>query len=270
LKRLIKKSLDAKKRNIGEYSMKVKKVYLIILWILLLSTLLVTGCKQENDQLDIDFELGYEDSVKVSKGNPLTATIKNKGKEFIGELQIEVNQTQSESLIFAKEFQISENGEKEINMVIPVYTIQRKFKVAVISEGKQIFEDTIDVGSFISPNQAIVGVISDQPDEYRFLNSSNYNNYFGEQELMDYYYQSVQPKEEIKETNEPKIFYFDNHANPWDLSAAVLIIKNSGGFVTDLSGVDINPVSHKGYIVASANEKVRDEFLAMINEVFSH
>jgi len=198
-----------KMRSIGEYSMRVKKIYLITLW-LLLSTVIITGCKQEYEQLDIDFELGYEDSVKVSKGNPLTATIINNGEEFIGELQIEVNQTQSESLIFAKEFQISKNGKKEINMVIPVYTIQRKFKVTVVSEGKKIFEDTIDVGSFISPNQPIVGVISDQPDEYRFLNSSNYNNYNGEQELMDYYYQSVQPKEEIKETNKPKIFYFDN------------------------------------------------------------
>jgi len=64
------------------------------------------------------------------------------------------------------------------------------------------------------------------------------------------------------------IAHFDNNANAWDLSAAVLIIRNSGGFVTDLNGVDINPVSHKGYIVASSNEKVKKEFLAMINEVF--
>lgn len=65
------------------------------------------------------------------------------------------------------------------------------------------------------------------------------------------------------------IAHFDKNANAWDLSAAVLIIRNSGGFVTDLNGVNIDPVSHKGYIVASANERVRDEFLTMINEVFT-
>ncbi|MDY0117100.1 MAG: inositol monophosphatase family protein [Sulfurimonadaceae bacterium] len=61
------------------------------------------------------------------------------------------------------------------------------------------------------------------------------------------------------------IAFFENSANPWDLSAAYIIIKNMGGFVTDLDGVEIDPISHQGYIIASANEVVRDEFLAMIN-----
>ena len=63
------------------------------------------------------------------------------------------------------------------------------------------------------------------------------------------------------------IAHFDGYANAWDLSAAVLIIRNAGGYVTDLKGVDIDPVSHKGYIIASVNEKVKDEFLEMLNEV---
>ena len=61
------------------------------------------------------------------------------------------------------------------------------------------------------------------------------------------------------------IAHFSNSSNAWDLSAACLIIKNSGGFVTDLEGNDINPINHKGYIVASANKECRDDFLAMIN-----
>jgi len=61
------------------------------------------------------------------------------------------------------------------------------------------------------------------------------------------------------------IAYFNSNANAWDLSAACLIIKNSGGFVTDLEGVEIDPIHHKGYIIASANADARDDFLAMIN-----
>ena len=63
------------------------------------------------------------------------------------------------------------------------------------------------------------------------------------------------------------IAYFDNNANPWDLSAAAIIIKNCGGYVTDLEGKDIDPVNHKGYIVASANSIVRDEFLEMMKQL---
>ena len=61
------------------------------------------------------------------------------------------------------------------------------------------------------------------------------------------------------------IAYFSKAANAWDLSAACLIIRNSGGFVTDLEGVDIDPIHHQGYIIASANENARDDFLGMIN-----
>ena len=60
------------------------------------------------------------------------------------------------------------------------------------------------------------------------------------------------------------IAYFESPANAWDLSAACLIIINSGGFVTDLDGVEIDPINHQGYIIASANEKARDDFLGMI------
>ncbi len=66
------------------------------------------------------------------------------------------------------------------------------------------------------------------------------------------------------------IAYFDSPTKPWDISAAYLIIKNSGGFVTDLEGKEIDPINHKGYIVASANNKVKDEFLEMIKEVLEY
>ena len=63
------------------------------------------------------------------------------------------------------------------------------------------------------------------------------------------------------------IVYFNSYSNPWDLSAAVIIVRNSGGFVTDLEGNDIDAITHKGYILASANDIVRDEFLEMMSEM---
>ena len=63
------------------------------------------------------------------------------------------------------------------------------------------------------------------------------------------------------------IAHFEHHANPWDLSAAVLIVRNSGGFVTDLEGNDIDAVSHQGYIVVSANENIKREFLEMMSMI---
>lgn len=58
---------------------------------------------------------------------------------------------------------------------------------------------------------------------------------------------------------------FETSTSAWDISAACLIIKNSGGFVTDLDGNDIDPIHHKGYLVASADKPAKDEFLKMVN-----
>jgi myo-inositol-1(or 4)-monophosphatase len=60
---------------------------------------------------------------------------------------------------------------------------------------------------------------------------------------------------------------FESPASAWDLSAACLIVRNSGGYVTDLQGVDIDPINHKGYIIASANKEAKDQFLAMVNNL---
>ena len=65
------------------------------------------------------------------------------------------------------------------------------------------------------------------------------------------------------------IAHFENSANAWDLSAACLIVRNSGGYVTDLEGKDIDAIHHKGFIIVSANANVRDEFLAMINPLLN-
>ncbi len=59
------------------------------------------------------------------------------------------------------------------------------------------------------------------------------------------------------------ILYFDTLSHAWDLSASILILRNAGGFVTDLDGEDIDPISYKGFIVASASKRCRDEFLTM-------
>lgn len=62
------------------------------------------------------------------------------------------------------------------------------------------------------------------------------------------------------------ILYFETLSHAWDLSASILILRNSGGYVTDLQGRDIDPISYQGFIVASASKRCKEEFLAMIGE----
>ena len=38
---------------------------------------------------------------------------------------------------------------------------------------------------------------------------------------------------------------------------------------TPVSNIDINPINHKGYIIASANEEAKDSFLEMFNLIMN-
>ena len=54
--------------------------------------------------------------------------------------------------------------------------------------------------------------------------------------------------------------------DPWDYSAGVLMVRNAGGKVTDLQGIDIDPLSHRSYLVASWNPAVHEATLLLLGE----
>ena len=60
------------------------------------------------------------------------------------------------------------------------------------------------------------------------------------------------------------VLYFNTLSNAWDLSASILILRNAGGYVTDLDGKDIDPINYQGFIVASANAACKERFLSMM------
>lgn len=168
-----------------------------------------SGCESELSQLDVELTIGFQGAVKISEGNPVRASIINNGDEFNGELQVIVNQNDMESIIYAKEFQIPENGEKDIQLAIPVYTIQREFEVKIVEGNKTAFEDKVSVSRFISPFQPVVAVISDQPDNYKFFNASQFSQYQADDIMVDTYYNSSS-SDMVEAKQEVEVFYFDD------------------------------------------------------------
>ena len=53
-------------------------------------------------------------------------------------------------------------------------------------------------------------------------------------------------------------------SEPFDLAAGVMLVRNAGGRVVDLSGMDINAASHAGPFVAGIDEEARRKVLAAI------
>jgi len=194
-----------------------KQLSIIFMISFLLIVIALTGCSSDVSQLDIDLILGYEGAVKVSEGNPLTASITNNGEALTAELQIIIDMNEGESIIYAKEFQIPANGEKDISMVIPIYTIQSSFDVQIVAKGKTLYNEEIKADRFIAPTQPVIGVVTDKPDQYKFLKSAEYNQYYGENMMVDSYQYSMSSSkpygmidEDKKEQLDPVVFFFES------------------------------------------------------------
>jgi fructose-1,6-bisphosphatase/inositol monophosphatase family enzyme len=58
-------------------------------------------------------------------------------------------------------------------------------------------------------------------------------------------------------------------ADPFDLAAGVLLVREAGGDVTDLDGIPIDAATHSGPFIAATDAKSRDELASIIKRSMS-
>ena len=58
-------------------------------------------------------------------------------------------------------------------------------------------------------------------------------------------------------------------ADPFDLAAGVLLVREAGGDVTDLGGIPIDAATHSGPFIAAIDGKLRDELAGIIKRSMS-
>lgn len=197
--------------------MRSSKRLVVLAFMLLLVALTTIGCKKNPSEGKVQAELalGYDGTIKIDADNPLIAIIKNDGPAFQGELQVVVEDTGYSKVIIAMPFEIAENSQKEISMDVPVYMIQKKFEVSIVTEGDKVFEETLKINKILSPEKNVMAVITDTPDTYRFIENTpisnyvnpNYNTYLSYSSGMKMGMTVVEGQTESKEM---EVFYFDS------------------------------------------------------------
>jgi fructose-1,6-bisphosphatase/inositol monophosphatase family enzyme len=53
---------------------------------------------------------------------------------------------------------------------------------------------------------------------------------------------------------------------PYDLAAGVMLVRGAGGDVTDLAGISIDALDHKGPFIAGINEEARNKVAAIARD----
>ncbi|MDA3847784.1 MAG: hypothetical protein PF505_14795 [Vallitaleaceae bacterium] len=170
------------------------------------------------EDLEVQVELGYDKTGKIGEGNPVDFTVTNHGEDFSGEIQVYIEGTDGNLTIYAKAFDIANNSTKTISLTVPLLTIQRSFDVAIVSGKKTLYEETIKINEVYSPESAAIGVITSEVDQYRFLGNLSYLN-TNQKGNYDYYpmraYSSTMPvvDEPYTDSMSPKAVFLDGYSS---------------------------------------------------------
>jgi len=170
----------------------------------LLMMVLFVGCK-EKAALEMDVEIGRDGAVRIGTGNLVRATIHNNGTAFEGELSVLVGKEETKQIIIATPFTLEEGMEKQIDMYIPIYTIQKDVTVAITKNDQSVYQEVVHLERFLSPTHLIIGVITDYPDRYNFLKKVNLIQTQIKEEFA--YYNSLLKEEKITDRSVEVLFF---------------------------------------------------------------
>ena len=56
---------------------------------------------------------------------------------------------------------------------------------------------------------------------------------------------------------------------PYDLTAGVMLVRGAGGDVTDLAGISIDAIDHKGPFIAGIDEEARNKVAAIARDTLA-
>jgi len=191
----------------------LKGLLMLSLMLMIMSTQ-VLAIKTED--IEVQVVLGYDKTVKIGEGNPVEFRVTNHGEDFSGEVQVYIEGQDGNYTIYAKAFDLANNSTKTIELTVPLNTIQRSFDVAIASNKKTLYEETIKINEVYPPESAAIGVITDNPDQYRFLANLNYLN-TSKQFNYDYYPMrttssvGISIEEPYTSSVEPNAVFLDNY-----------------------------------------------------------
>ncbi len=189
------------------------KGYRQILFIGLFLIVALIGCSKEKTDLEIQATIGYDNVVKVSKGNPLEVTVQNFGGDIEGYIRTYYDVNGNQKVEMDKEIQIAGNTTKVFRLYLPVYRIQKSFDVELVVGNDVVASTTAKPTQTIAPYQSTMGILSDYPDDYRYLNDMEWMIPEGIQQEQDTfrnnYYQSTMDETNQEEDNRLKAIFLE-------------------------------------------------------------
>lgn len=127
------------------------------------------------DRFSVELQAGFDENYIVKKGIPVRGVITNHGNAFHGEVQIKAYTRKSdetkEYVIYYQKLDLEQGASKSIDMEATMGSIHKYIEITLVdAKGDKVYQDY----SFLvakDPNTIMFGVLSDSPQDLKYLNN---------------------------------------------------------------------------------------------------
>lgn len=151
-----------------------KIISLLLLSIIIISAMLGVSAEkaaENGGQLEVKYNVGFNDVYKIGYSTPINIDIKNKNKDINGQVEIRVPSSPGKYMSYVKPISLQKGAEKSITINVPIGNEYRsKYAINIYDGEKKIYENTITT---VANNNitTFIGILSDDFDSLSYINS---------------------------------------------------------------------------------------------------
>ncbi len=155
-----------------------KIISLLLLSIIFISAMLGVSAEKATEkaadysgQLEIKYNVGFNDIYKIGYSTPINIDIKNNYKDINGQVEIRVPSSPGKYMSYVKPISLQKGAEKSVAISVPIGNEYRsKYAINIYDGNDKIYENTI---STVANNNitTFIGILSDDFDSLSYINS---------------------------------------------------------------------------------------------------
>ncbi|MCM8711792.1 hypothetical protein M2651_12285 [Clostridium sp. SYSU_GA19001] len=134
---------------------------------------------EEKEQIKLKVQAGIEGVYKVGGTVPINIEIENNMKDINGEIQIEVNTSQSDNQnnvnLYAQSINLPYNSSKSVTMNIPITRYITKIKINLVEGKNTVYEKDVTIPGGLNANNILIGILSDDFDSVSYISDIKIN-----------------------------------------------------------------------------------------------
>lgn len=170
--------------NLRKWRKRQRKIGLILAILLIFAILLGTFLPfivygEEKNPITIIGEVGFNNKYRINGTTPIHLEITNEGEDFVGEVQVKVLREKFNNImnymLYAQDINLPKGSTKKVTLNIHPISLQRTFKVSLLSNSKEVVKKTLYATPF-EPERGFIGVLSEDVESLNYLKNLRLNS----------------------------------------------------------------------------------------------